>query len=224
MSETKETRDTFETYQAHLVKFLTEQKEPHMLLIKPCRELFQVWDKKEVRELLSKTIAYFYGSFNMRVVLGRKYNVENRKRYLEMLAAFKQVYWFESFHSIAEHGQNSMNHKNMPKFYKWLDSEDNLAQHIKKAAELWTRHLLARQKDTSSKLYKDLSADVHQIVLADIGTACCMIDDSVASIPCDIEILDSGYTKLYPNDNSNIRGYFNIPWQFFENVMVKSIT
>lgn len=163
----------------------------------------------------------------MRVCLGRDYKESARKQFLEMLAAFERVYWFESYHAIAEQGQNSMNHTNMPEFYKWLDdSGHEFAILLKKSAQLWSLHMMKQfsdEKGMKSKLFKNLIADPAQMVLADSGLAMCMNIDQLAYLQ--YMVIDAkGFSAMAPVTNrtpSNIYMYRQIPWLEYSKYFTK---
>lgn len=117
--------------------FYATAKRPVLWLLKPPRELLLLLaslssfpssatdkddtNKDEVarcKERWARTEVLLYGGFNLRCVLSRSQPRESRAALATLLAAFKRVVLYESFHATGD--QNNLSPDNAPSFFARL--------------------------------------------------------------------------------------------------------
>ena len=221
-------------YMSELKNF-TDAKGKTMVIIKPPRELYELFlsNQEETKKTMSNMDCYMYGSFNLRSLNA------NKEQLKEFLSSFKNLYIFETHYALGS--VNSVN-PDIFKAYPTLTKANYFAEISKQ----WNDYIVKDCKDTCNsiinkndgvilsleelpkeilnklndnqkaryhrnyKCYKDVSKyNENQFVMADIGLALCF--DKELWTPVTIYFDDKGYTKLTKTDLSNVYTVFNTP-------------
>ncbi len=179
--------------------FLTEAKNPLLIVMKPFSELFSV-----DTDVLKKTTVVFYGSFNFSSTCALlsasvvEHLVNN---------SFKRVVVFESF--LAMGADNNLSPKNAPDIYnlfdfccKNLSPFHDYCQFLQHTIQVWNAHIASRQLKSlektveelqrswnnvdvrtnlveklhrSKQIVSNIAADSQQMVFADTGLMACIL-------------------------------------------------